>query len=165
IVLASLSPFALFWTGRRLGTLGWVVAAAAIGVVVLLAGSRASWVTYALVLAISGWRLLGWRRLLVVFGVGAVLLGVLTVASPDVRERVVRTTQLVQGDDGVDEALSGRSRIWGAALCMAREHPFNGVGARGFREAFPACDPDPDVAPEWGEGPAYHAHQIVLEVI
>lgn len=165
IVLASLSPFALFWTGRRLGTLGWVVAAAAIGVVVLLAGSRASWVTYALVLAISGWRLLGWRRLLVVFGVGAVLLGVLTVASPDVRERVVRTTQLVQGDGGVDEALSGRSRIWGAALCMAREHPFNGVGARGFREAFPACDPDPDVAPEWGEGPAYHAHQIVLEVI
>ena len=165
IVLASLSPFALFWTGRRLGTLGWVVAAAAIGVVVLLAGSRASWVTYAVVLAISGWRLLGWRRLLVVFGVGAVLLGVLTVASPDVRERVVRTTQLVQGDDGVDEALSGRSRIWGAALCMAREHPFNGVGARGFREAFPACDPDPDVAPEWGEGPAYHAHQIVLEVI
>lgn len=165
IVLASLSPFALFWTGRRLGTLGWVVAAAAIGVVVLLAGSRASWVTYALVLAISGWRLLGRRRLLVVFGVGAVLLGVLTVASPDVRERVVRTTQLVQGDDGVDEALSGRSRIWGAALCMAREHPFNGVGARGFREAFPACDPDPDVAPEWGEGPAYHAHQIVLEVI
>src|SRR5690606_36625105 len=42
IVLASLSPFALFWTGRRLGTLGWVVAAAAIGVVVLLACSRAS---------------------------------------------------------------------------------------------------------------------------
>ncbi len=165
IVLASLSPFALFWTGRRLGTLGWVVAAAAIGIVVLLAGSRASWVTYALVLAISGWRLLGWRRLLVVFGVGAVLLGALTVASPDVRERVVRTTQLVQGDEGVDQALSGRSRIWGAALCMAREHPFNGVGARGFREAFPACDPDPEVAPEWGEGPAYHAHQIVLEVV
>ena len=165
IVLASLSPFALFWTGRRLGTMGWVVTATAIGIVVLLAGSRASWVTYALVLAISGWRLLGWRRLLVVFGVGAVLLGALTVASPDVRERVVRTTQLVQGDEGVDEALSGRSRIWGAALCMAREHPFNGVGARGFREAFPACDPDPDVAPAWGEGPAYHAHQIVLEVV
>ena len=165
IVLASLSPFALFWTGRRLGTLGWVAAAAAIGIVVLLAGSRASWVTYALVLAISGWRLLGWRRLLVVFGVGAVLLGALTVGSPDVRERVVRTTQLVQGDEGVDQALSGRSRIWGAALCMAREHPFNGVGARGFREAFPACDPDPDVAPAWGEGPAYHAHQIVLEVV
>ena len=165
IVLASLSPFALFWTGRRLGTLGWLVTAAAIGVVVLLAGSRASWVTYALVLAISGWRLLGWRRLLLVFGVGALLLGTLTVASPEVRERVARTTQLVQGNEGFDQALSGRSRIWGAALCMAREHPFNGVGARGFREAFPACDPIPDEVPAWGEGPAYHAHQIVLEVL
>src|SRR5699024_828462 len=83
----------------------------------------------------------------------------------DVRERVARTTQLVQGDEGVDEALSGRARIWGAALCMAREHPFNGVGARGFREAFPACDPVPGEVPAWGEGPAYHAHQIVLEVL
>lgn len=165
IVLASLSPFALFWTGRRLGTAGWLVTAAAIGVVVLLAGSRASWLTYALVLAVSGWRLLGWRKLVLVFGVGALLLGALTLASPEVRQRMVRTTQLVQGDEGVDQALSGRSRIWGAALCMAREHPFNGVGARGFREAFPACDPDPEVAPAWGEGPAYHAHQIVLEVV
>ena len=166
IVLASLSPFALFWTGRRLGMAGWLVTAAAIGVVVLLAGSRASWLTYALVLAVSGWRLLGWRRLLAVFGIGAVLLGTLTVASPDVRERVARTAQMVQGDsDGVDEALSGRARIWGSALCMAREHPFNGVGARGFREAFPACDPTPEEVPAWGEGPAFHAHQIVLEVL
>lgn len=166
IVLASLSPFALFWAGRRLGMAGWLVTAAAIGVVVLLAGSRASWLTYALVLAVSGWRLLGWRRLLAVFGIGAVLLGTLTVASPDVRERVARTAQMVQGDsDGVDEALSGRARIWGSALCMAREHPFNGVGARGFREAFPACDPTPEEVPAWGEGPAFHAHQIVLEVL
>ena len=165
IVLASLSPFALFWTGRRLGTAGWLVTAAAIGVVVLLAGSRASWLTYALVLAVSGWRLLGWRRLLAVFAVGALLLGTLTVASPEVRERVVRTTQLVQGEEGVDQALSGRARIWGAALCMAREHSFNGVGARGFREAFPACDPEPDQPPAWGEGPAFHAHQIVLEIL
>ncbi|MCE7033396.1 O-antigen ligase family protein [Lysobacter sp. GX 14042] len=166
IVLASLSPFALFWTGRRLGTAGWLVTAAAIGVVVLLAGSRASWLTYALVLAVSGWRLLGWRRLLAVLGVGVLLLGTLTVVSPDVRERVVRTTQLVQGgEDGVDEALSGRARIWGAAACMAREHPFNGIGARGFREAFPGCDPVPGEAPAWGEGPAFHAHQIVLEIL
>src|SRR5690606_29253746 len=140
IVLASLSPFALFWTGRRLGMAGWLVTAAAIGVVVLLAGSRASWLTYALVLAVSGWRLLGWRRLLAVVGIGAVLLGGRTVASRDGRVRVAGTAQMVQGgSDGVDEALSGRARIWGSALCMAREHPFNGVGARGFREAFPAC--------------------------
>ena len=57
------------------------------------------------------------------------------------------------------------ARIWGAALCMAREHPFNGVGARNFRDAFPACDPAPGETAAWGEGPALHAHQIVLEVL
>src|SRR5699024_10689496 len=30
---------------------------------------------------------------------------------------------------------------------------------------FPACDPVPGEVPAWGEGPAYHAHQIVLEVL
>ena len=48
---------------------------------------------------------------------------------------------------------------------MVREHPVNGVGARGFREAFPACDPDPGTMAAWGDGPALHAHQIVLEVL
>ena len=53
----------------------------------------------------------------------------------------------------------GRGAVHGA------QHPINGVGARGFRQAFPACDPDPDDAAAWGEGPALHAHQIVLEVL
>lgn len=166
LVLASLSPFALYTAGRRAGTLGWLVAAGAVGVVVLLAGSRASWLTYGLVLLLSGWRLLGWKKLLGVFAFGAVLLAVLSLTSPQVAQRVERTAHALTGDEvGVDTALSGRARIWGAALCMAREHPVNGVGARGFREAFPACDPDPGELAAWGEGPAYHAHQIVLEVL
>jgi O-antigen ligase len=90
---------------------------------------------------------------------------VLAVAVPAVQERIERTTQaLTASPSGVDSALSGRSRIWSAAVCMAREHPVNGVGARGFREAFPACDPQPGAPAEWGEGPALHAHQVVLEV-
>ena len=110
----------------------------------LLAGSRASWITYALVLLLSGWRLLGWKQLLGVFAFGAVALVVLALASPQVRERIERTTHvLAANESGVDTALSGRARIWGAALCMARTHPVNGVGARGFREAFAACDPAP----------------------
>jgi len=47
---------------------------------------------------------------------------------------------------------------------MLREHPLNGVGARGFREAFAACDPQPDTRAAWGDGPALHAHQLLLEV-
>ncbi|MDT9136338.1 hypothetical protein RSW15_24705, partial [Escherichia coli] len=70
---------------------------------------------------------------------GAVLLAGL---SPQVRERVTRTAMALTGDAaGVDAALSGRSQIWSAALCMVRAHPLNGVGAREFRNAFPQCDP------------------------
>jgi O-antigen ligase len=166
LVLASLSPFALYAAGHRLGSGGWLVSAAAIGIVVLLAGARAAWITFALALLFSGWRLLGWKKLLGVFAFGALALGVLATTSPQLRERVLRTAHVAAADpEGVDLALSGRARIWGAALCMAREHPVNGVGARGFREAFDACDPEPGVAPAWGEGPALHAHQIVLEIL
>ncbi len=163
--LASLSPFLLFWVGRR-GALAWLLAAAAVGVVIVLAGSRASWITYGLIVLLSGWRLLGGRRMLAVLALGVVCAGALVYVSPQARERVDRTALAFgQGGQGVNAALSGRSQIWGAALCMIREHPVNGVGARGFREAYPACDPTPDQAPAWGDGPAFHAHQIVLEIL
>ncbi|TDK29537.1 O-antigen ligase family protein [Luteimonas terrae] len=166
IVLASLAPFALYWSGRRFGTAGWIVASAAIGIVLLFAGSRASWLTYGLVLLFSGWRLLGWRRLLIVFAAAAVVTVVVTLTSPLVQERVERTVTGLSAADqaGVDDALAGRTRIWGAALCMVRENPINGVGARGFREAFPQCDPHAGARAAWGDGPAFHAHQIVLEI-
>jgi O-antigen ligase len=48
---------------------------------------------------------------------------------------------------------------------MARTHPFNGVGARGFRDAFPGCDQASGQPAAWGTGPALHAHQVVLEIL
>lgn len=166
IVLASLSPFALDAAGRRYGRIGWAVAAMLVGLVVLLAGARAAWLTYGLVLAWTGWRLLGWKRLLAVFALGAALLAGAALVSPPVAERLDRSIAVFGGNaGGVDHALSGRSRIWSAAWCMATEHPFNGVGARGFREAFPACDAEAGTLAAWGIGPALHAHQIVLEVL
>lgn len=165
-VLASLSPFLLFAAGRRFGRTGWLLGAAAAGIVIVLAGSRASWLTYLLVLVFSGWRVLGGRGLLVVMALALAGALALSVVSPQVRARVEQTAQALQADGGgVDAALSGRGRIWGAALCMFREHPVNGVGARGFREAYPACDPAPGAPGAWGEGPALHAHQIVLEIL
>lgn len=166
VILASLSPFALHAAAARFGRIGWLAAATAVGIAILLAGSRASWITYGLVLLLSGWHLLGWRRLLAVFAIGAALLAALAVGSPQVRERVQRTAFALSADaEGVDSALSGRGRIWGAALCMAKAHPVNGVGPRQFRLAFPACDPAPEERAAWGVGPAFHAHQIVLEIL
>ena len=166
IVLASLSPFALAAARQRLGQLGWLAAASAIGLAVILAGSRASWLTYGLVLLWTGWRALGWRKLMAVFVAGALMLAAANALSPQVHERVQRTTlALTAQPGGMDAALSGRGRIWSAALCMAREHPFNGVGPRAFRDEFPACDPQPGTQAAWGTGVALHAHQIVLEIL
>jgi len=160
-VLASLTPFLLFAAAARWGRWGWLLAAVPTGVVIVLAGSRASWITYALVMLFSGWRLLGRKGMALVLlsGVlGAVLLAGL---SPQVRERVTRTAMALTGD----AAGSGRSQIWSAALCMVRAHPLNGVGAREFRNAFPQCDPAHGQYAAWGTGPALHAHQLVLEIL
>ena len=166
VALASLSAFALHAAGARFGRAGWLGAAMVLGAAILLAGSRASWVTYGLVIVLSGWRMLGWRQLLGVFAFGAVLLAALALVSPHVRDRVERTAHALTVDDrGVDSALSGRGRIWGAALCMAKAHPINGVGPRAFRDAFDACDPAPTQRAAWGLGPALHAHQLVLEIL
>ncbi len=165
-VLASLSPFLLFLAGARLGRGGWLLAAAAVGAVLVLAGSRASLITYALVLLISGWRLLGTKWLLLVMLAAVVGIGALAGGSAQVRERFARTAIAFGGGaEGLNEALSGRGQIWSAAVCMVREHPLNGVGARGFRDAYPGCNPTPAQDPVWGEGPALHAHQIVLEIL
>jgi O-antigen ligase len=166
LVLASLSPFGLFAAGRMFGLFGWLIAAAAMGVVVLLAGARAAWITYALVLVFSGWRLLGWKQLLGVFASAVLVVVVLVLVSPQLQRRVQLTTAALAADEvGVDTALSGRGRIWQAAGCMIGEHPINGVGTRNFRDVFPQCDPTPAIAPAWGHGPALHAHQIVLEIL
>ena len=166
IVLASLSPFALYGAKRLWGQLGWLAIALLVGVVIVLAGSRASWITYALVLLVSGWTVLGWKRLLGVFFAGALVLVIANFAVPQVHERIVRTQMAVAGDESdVDQASAGRLRIWGAAVCMIRQHPINGVGTRDFRESFPACDPEPGARAAWGNGPALHAHQLILEIL
>ncbi|MBA8681666.1 O-antigen ligase family protein [Stenotrophomonas tumulicola] len=165
-VLASLSPFLLLPAAARHGRIGWLLATLAVGIVLLLAGSRASWITFALVVAYSGWRLLGGRLLLLLALFGSLVAAGLAASVPQLRERVARTAQAWEGsDDGMEQALSGRGRIWAAAGCMIQAHPINGVGARGFRDAYPACDAQAGQQEVWGEGPALHAHQIVLEIL
>ena len=166
LVLASLSPFALALAARRHGAPGWWLAALALGVAILLAGARAAWIAYALVLVFSGWRVLGARRLAGFALAGLVAAAAVVAVSPQLQQRVVRTSVALQADGAaVDTALSGRARIWEAAACMARTHPVNGVGVRGFRLAWADCDPAPAQAPAWGQGEAYHAHQLVLELL
>jgi O-antigen ligase len=167
LILATLSPFALDAAARRFGALGWALAALALGTVIMLAGSRASWLVYALVLLLSGWSRLGWRRLLLLMGAGAIVASVLAFSfSGQFGSRIERSMAVLQGDaHGVDEALSGRLSIWYAASGMIRAHPFNGVGVRGFRVAYADYAAPDDFWLSHGQGGALHAHQLVFEVL
>jgi O-antigen ligase len=168
LVLASLAPFPLAAAANRFGVAGWLLVSAALVVVVLLAGARASWLTLGLVLVFSGWRHLGGKRAMVVLGLGGLLLFGLSVALSDkLQERVERTEAALNGGtEGMDHALSGRLPIWRTAWNMALAHPVNGVGVRGFRQAYAdhAAPDDPWLA-DAEHGAGYHAHQIVLEVL
>ncbi|MDR2872512.1 MAG: O-antigen ligase family protein [Xanthomonadaceae bacterium] len=165
LVLASLASFALAIAARS-GRFVWLIVAALIGMTVVLAGARAAWITFGLVALVSGWHVLGGRRLLAAAAAGVVGLLAVSAVSPQVQQRIERTASAWESaSGGLDNALSGRMRIWSAAVCMIREHPVNGVGVRSFRAAYSQCDPAPETAAAWGEGAALHAHQLVLEIL
>lgn len=168
LVLASLAPFLLEWSARRMGLAGWVLVAVGLITVVLLAGARAAWITLALVLAVSAWMQFGSRRALALLGAGALAVGLLLYSCSDtLQQRFERTEAVLAGDaEGLDYALSGRLPIWQTAWRMALAHPINGVGVRGFRVAYAEfADPDDPWLSDTDHGAGYHAHQIVLEIL
>jgi O-antigen ligase len=174
--LAVLSPFALWAARRRWGLPGLLVAFALVLGPVLLAGSRAAWVCYALVALGFAWREAGSARRFAGFCLIAVALlalagGLAWKTSSRFQDRMQRTLLALHGtDQSIDAALSGRLDIWHTSVAMIEAHPVNGVGVRGFRYAYPHYAP----ANDWfvvsgeacgvGEG-ACHAHQLVLEVL
>ncbi len=170
--LAVLSPFVLVAALRWRGWRGLVFAFALLTPVVLLAGSRAAWISYALVCALLAWREARNRRqLLIAFGVAtlgiAAAVAVALHGSERFGARVERSLLVFDGtESAVDDASAGRIRIWRAAVRMSAAHPVSGVGARGFRHAYAqyADANDPFVDAKTGIG-ASHAHQIVLEVL
>ena len=173
--LAVLAPFTLWAARARWGRVGLLLAFVLTLGPVLLAGSRAGWLCYGLVGLAFAWREAGSpRRLLAWCGLGVVLLvlagGIAWRTSARFDDRIDRTLALFNGNaQGVDEALTGRPAIWRASLRMIADHPWNGVGVRGFRYAYPDYAPANDhflVAEACGVGEgACHAHQLVLEVL
>ncbi|MFB9068384.1 O-antigen ligase family protein [Pseudofulvimonas gallinarii] len=168
-VVATLSPLLLAFLQQRLGWRGVFIGAVVAAGVILLAGARAAWLVYALVLAGVCLRPFAGRarRALVMLAAllaAAAALGYAAyLSSPLFAARVDRTLLLVSSEaDDVDHALAGRLPIWRTARDMALAHPFNGVGVRGFRHDYlqHAAADDP-----WREQQgALHPHQLVLEV-
>ena len=166
LVLASLSPFLLLPAARR-GPLPWALVATAIGVVVLLAGARAAWLSYGLVLAYTAWQAWGLRRAALGLAAGGLLAFGLAAAFSDfLGPRLERTLAVLEGDGaGLDFALSGRVVLWTTTLRIIAEHPLTGVGTDNFRAAYRAHSEAGDPFVEHGHEGAFHAHQIVLEVL
>ncbi len=174
--LAVLSPFALWAARRRWGMRGLLLAFMLVLGPVLLAGSRAAWLCYALVILGFAWHEAGSLRRFAGFCMVALALlalagGVAWKTSARFHDRMERTLLVLHGNDqSIDTALSGRLDIWHTSLGMIAAHPFNGVGVRGFRYAYPLYAPANDhfvVSSEAcgvGEG-ACHAHQLLLEVL
>ena len=174
--LAVLAPFALWAARWRWGRLGLVLAGLALLGPVLLSGSRASWLTYALVVLAFAWReAASAKRFLLFCGAGAVVAmaagGVAWKTSERFHARMEKTLLAFQGSgQAVDTALSGRLDIWRTSWWMFEAHPLNGVGARGYRYAYREVAPPDDHFVATGENcgageGACHAHQLVLEVL
>ena len=174
-VLASLSPFVLWAARRRFGRTGLIAAMLFLLVPILLAGSRAAWITYGVALlaffwieARTPWRFVAW--ILAACVVFAAAMGVAWKTSARFEARMDRTmAALHDSRHAINYASSGRVDIWRVAGRMIAAHPIAGVGVRDFREAYPrfASPNDHFVTEEAcgvGEG-ACHPHQIVLEVL
>ncbi|HSS07287.1 MAG TPA: O-antigen ligase family protein [Rhodanobacteraceae bacterium] len=171
-VLAVLSPFVLIAARDRFGWRGLSVAFVALAVPILLAGSRAAWLMYALVCLVIAWReTRSARAFAIALAVAAILVaGIGAMALHDSKgfgARIERSLLALRGtESAVDTASAGRLSIWHTALSMSRANPMTGVGVRGFRYAYPAYaapnDTFVDTASDTG---ASHAHQIVLEVL
>jgi O-antigen ligase len=171
-VLAVLSPFVFAAARARWGWRGLLLAFAFQLMPVLLAGSRSAWIMYALATLAFVWmhtraplRFAAWA----LAAACAAALGVAVAWQHSGRfdVRFDRTLLALQGSEqALDVASAGRLRIWHTALAMGAANPVAGVGVRGFRYAYPqyAQPGDAFVDAQTEEG-AFHAHQIVLEVL
>lgn len=172
-VLAALSPFVLLAARARFGRSGLLLAFLLVLVPVLLSGSRAAWLSYALVSVVVAWHETGgslrrFAPLLVGVGLAFIMAAAgMRFDSGGFQSRIERSLLAIEGTpQALDEAAAGRLSIWGTAIDMIRAHPLTGVGARGFRYDYPehAAPGDRFVDAGTKEG-ASHAHQIVLEVL
>ena len=170
--LAVLSPFVLIVAHERLGWRGLTLAFVALAVPILLAGSRAAWLMFALVCVVVAWRAASSKSAFALAVLASVAI-VGAAATLSMKEstgfvaRVERSLLVLRGtESAVDTASAGRLSIWRTAIAMFEAHPLTGVGVRGFRYAYPKYaapkDAFVDTASDTG---ASHAHQIVLEVL
>ena len=170
-VLAAASPVMLEYARRRLPPWAFPTAFILSFATILLIGTRAAWVMFAVV-ALAYLYLAARKHGKGIFkhlAYVGILTGALVLVfyqfSPAFQARAERSLAVLSGDmQGLDEALAYRLPIWKTAVAVIEAHPVNGVGPRSFRYVYRDFAEPGDVwlGRKYG---ASHAHQIILEVL
>ena len=163
IVLATVSPLILEGMRILARRSVWVpLTLIPFFAAIVLSGSRSSWIVLFVVLVAYGWYLFRWAvrpkvrggAVLRVAAVGVLACGALAYTVPQATsqmhellvKRAAPVAHLLSGDaEKADGAIKARLSAWEIVGRVFRDHWFNGVGPRGFREVYadyaPASDP------------------------
>jgi O-antigen ligase len=173
ILMAVFCP--LLWEHAARHWARWQALAVGVAtvIVILAAGARSAWITLSVILFAYG--VLSWRRrarfsrplVAAVAVAGLLSVALLWASSERFAARIDNTIGAFSGSTAtMQDAVSHRLWIWRGALNMIAANPLNGVGAGGFRYAFPdyAAEGDPYVNAEPPISP-FHSHQLWLEVL
>lgn len=169
LTLSLLSSFLLIQTQKSHWIVKGIVWVMLI-LIILLSGSRASWVMVLVSLAgVAFFQIYNNRRLALRYGLIMVIalpIGALATyhSSNYVQQRIDQTLLLFEGDvNSADIALSIRLPLWRNALVMFQDRPLNGIGVRAYRDVYLQYAPEDDYFRLHKIAPT-HIHQMILEV-
>ena len=173
IVLAVFCP--LLWEHARRHWARWQLVAIVIATILLalVAGTRSAWINIGVLLLAYGALLsIRRRRISLRLSAAAIVAAALTVSalwfgSEQFAKRVNSAVGAITGStDVLSDAIGHRYWIARGAVNIIRANPVNGVGAGGFRYAFPdyaaADDPFANMDPPYNP---YHSHHLWLEIL
>jgi len=143
-------------------------------IIVMLSNTRTGWVMYAIVSAVFLYHALFKpikRRIplfIFILLAGAVTATGLYKFNPAFAQRIEQTKFAFNGNlDSLEDALSGRLRIWITAINVIKDNPINGIGARNFRHVYTVYMPQREYG-SYKDALAIkgttHPHQLLLEV-
>jgi O-antigen ligase len=169
-----LSPLVLEHARREWRPWAWAISFALILGAVMIAGMRAGWLTMALVIATYMALMMKRenrelrRTIFTIPALAVIVLAVSYFSSPLFQQRIDIAHAFLTGSEiSVDASSMERIPIFKAALSIYRDHPVNGAGVRAFPAAYMSyAEPDDvHIRKSGGASGAFHAHNILLEVM
>ena len=175
-VCAILSPIFFEYIRRNYRRWPWLLLSLIpLVTVIFLSGRRAAWIM--LFLASLGYMILLLRhspqpiktiRRLLFLGCISTVAIILFWASDEAMQSRMENTLLLgsMNYEKVNTATSWRLPIWETSWHIWLEHPFNGIGVRGFRDLFWEYIPERHIGIAWPVGhTAHHPHLIAAEIL